>query len=120
MPFHLLGTVTHRFLPPPPPNAHADVESSHRFIEDEFFDLELFRNRGDFFEKIRTYQLWWNFARPNYSKGKSPPAQILEAEGVNPAVLLLPPADLDQLSKNTRLLTAVGQYLPVDSANFRK
>lgn len=109
--------VTHRFLPPATPNAHADVESSHRFIEDEFFDLELFRNRTDFFEKIRTYQLWWNFARPNYSKGKRTPAQILEAEGVNPAVLLLPPADLDQLFKNTRLPTEVGQYLPVDSVN---
>jgi transposase len=71
----------HRFLPPATPNAHADVESSHSLIEPELFDLEFFRERREFFAKVRTYQRWFNFARPNYSKGGKTPARILEEEG---------------------------------------
>jgi len=104
--------ITHRFLPPATPNAHADVESSHRFIEDEFFDLESFRSRTDFFRKIATYQSWWNFARPNFSKGTRTPAQILEQTDLDPRVLLLPPADLDQLFRHRYLPYQKGSHLP--------
>jgi transposase len=87
--------ITHRFLPPRTPNAHADVESSHGSIEQELFDLETFRSRYDFFQKIHTYQLWWNFARPNFSKNAKTPAQILQNHGLDPRLLLLKPLDLD-------------------------
>ena len=90
----------HRFLPPRTPNAHGNVESSHAKIEEELFDLEGFRSRGDFFEKVTTYQNWWNFARLNYSKGRRTPAQILEEEGVDPRTLLLTPADLDYMFRH--------------------
>ena len=106
----------HRFLPPATPNAHADVESSHSLIEPELFDLERFRDRREFFAKVRAYQRWFNFARPNYSKGGKTPAQILEAEGYDPAVLLLDPLDLDQhlrqLDFSPRARPRVGQDLP--------
>jgi len=105
--------ANHRFLPPATPNAHADVESSHHFIEAEFFDLETFRHRADFFEKARTYQRWWNFARANYSKEGKTPAQILEEQGINPACLLLPPADLDSMFRHSHGPPQVGQNLPV-------
>lgn len=108
---------THRFLPPRTPNAHADVESCHRWIEDEFFDLERFRSRRDFFEKVATYQLWWNFARPNYSKGGKTPAEILEQQGLDPRILLLPPADLDQVLKDTPVTQKVGPHVPVDTVS---
>jgi transposase len=107
--------VRHRFLPPATPNAHADVESSHRSIEDEFYDLETFRSRRDFFEKAATYQLWWNFARPNYSKGRRTPAQILEEEGIDPRVLILTPADLDLHMRRSEIHPRVGPHVPVDS-----
>ncbi len=106
--------VSHRFLPPATPNAHRDVESSHTWIENEFFDLERFTSRGDFFEKVSTYQLWWNFARPSYSKDTRTPAEILQ-EGIDPQVLLLTPTDLDAMFRKTHNTCQVGQHLPVDA-----
>ena len=102
----------HRFLPPATPNAHADVETVHSWMEPELFDLERFSSRDDFFAKLRTYQRWWNFARINYSKGGKTPAQILDELGLHPALLLLPPVDLDQLFRYTTLSPGVGQDLP--------
>ena len=107
--------LTHRFLPPRTPNAHADVETSHARIEKEFFDLEPLCSRRDFFEKIATYQNWWNFARKNYSKGGRTPAEILEEEGLNPLLLLRTPEDLDQLFRDGEPVRPGGQHLPVDS-----
>jgi len=54
-----------------PPGAHtyqSDVETVHRLIEDEFFDLETFRNRAEFLGKASLYQLYFNLARPNSHK----------------------------------------------------
>jgi hypothetical protein len=67
------------------------VRCFHRFIADEFFDLELFPTRGDFFEKIRTDQLWWNFARPNDSKGKAPSLKSSKPKGSTPPSSSCPP-----------------------------
>jgi transposase-like protein len=107
----------HRFLPPATPNAHANVESSHASIEQEVFDLEPFGGRRDFFEKLTTYQRWWNFARINYSKGGKTPAQILEEEGVDPRILLLDPLDLDRYFRNRSPPAGVGHDLPVSPAS---
>ena len=87
--------ATHCLSPPATPNAHADVESFDSFIESEFLGLETFQSRRDFFAKVTTYQRWWNFGRPNYSKGQRTPAKFLAAEGFNPSALLLDPLDLD-------------------------
>jgi len=43
----------------------SDVETVHRLVEDEFFDLESFASRGDFLAKAFTYQLYFNLVRPN-------------------------------------------------------
>ena len=64
-----------------PPGAHtyqSDVETVHRLVEDEFFDLETFTSRGDFLAKASTYQLYFNLARPNSHKGQQTPWQIIE------------------------------------------
>ena len=105
--------AAHRFLPPATPNAHANVESSHASIEEEIFDLELFRTRRDFFEKLATYQRWWNFARKNYSKGGKTPAEILSEQKLNPALLLLDPLDLDRYFQNYSAASGVGHDVPV-------
>ena len=108
--------ASHRFIPPATPNAHADVESFHSFIESEFLDLETFHSRRDFFTKVTTYQRWWNFGRPNYSKGKITPAEFLRAEGFDPAALLLDPLDLDAhfrtISSAPPSPSRVGQEVP--------
>ena len=108
--------LTHRFLPPRTPNAHADVESSHALIEHELFDLERFDSRAKFFANVRAYQRWFNFARSNYSKGGKTPAQILQEQGVDPMILLLDPLDLDRHLRNLDFSPPPhpkgGQYLP--------
>jgi transposase len=108
--------LTHRFLPPRMPNAHADVETVHALVEDELFDLERFGHRRAFFATVRTYQRWFNFARPNYSKGGKTPADILVEAGVDPWVLLLDPLDLDRhlrhLSHPPPARPRVGQDVP--------
>ncbi len=83
-----------------PPGAHtyqSDVETVHRLIEDEFFDLETFQNRADFLAKASLYQLYFNLARPNSHKQGLTPWQIIHQ--LDPRLpldlCLLPPAFLD-------------------------
>ena len=44
-----LGDSQHQRIPPAAHTYPSDVETVHRLIEDEFFDLESFRNRPEFF-----------------------------------------------------------------------
>jgi len=76
---------------------NAEVETIHNTIEFEFFEVERFRDRSDFFRKATSYQWWYNCDRKNgYRKDKSP-REILEeiAPEIDPHVLLLPAIDLD-------------------------
>jgi len=83
-----------------PPGAHtyqSDVETVHRLIEDEFFDLETFRNRAHFMAKASLYQLYFNLARPNSHKQFRTPWEIIHH--LHPCLpldtCLLPPIFLD-------------------------
>ena len=61
------------------PGAHrhqADVETVHNLIEVEFYEIESFRNRGDFLAKAYSYQLFFNLIRPNSYKENKTPWQI--------------------------------------------
>jgi len=89
----------HVYIPPGCCNANADVESVHSTIEPEFFDIEKFRNRNDFFSKITTYQHYYNLARKNGSRGKKSPLTLLteKAPKLDPRILILPPVDLCSL-----------------------
>jgi transposase InsO family protein len=93
----------HRFIPPGCSNANADVETVHNLIEQEFFDLEDFRSRRDFFEKAGTWQGYFNISRPNSYQGwRTPRERLQEADSkIDPRVLLLPPMDLDRLKALT-------------------
>ncbi|MEJ2744198.1 MAG: hypothetical protein P8123_00680 [bacterium] len=66
-------------------------------IEDEFFDIESFRNRKDFFSKVNTYQNFFNLARKNGSRNYKSPLELLteKASSLNPEILCLPVLDLD-------------------------
>jgi len=89
----------HRFNPPACPNANADVESVHATIEGEFFDAQVFTSRADFFAKVATYQLWYNVARKNSSRGWKSPADLLAAKEpqISPKIFLLHPLALERL-----------------------
>lgn len=68
--------ANHVYIRPGHCNANADVESSHQIIEEEFFDLTRFSSRNDFFKKIESYRLYFNFTRPNFYKGVKTPNEI--------------------------------------------
>jgi transposase InsO family protein len=89
----------HRFNPPACPNANADVESVHNTIETERFDAQVFSSPADFFAKTATYQLWYNAARKNSSRGYNNPADLLAAKAptLSPRIFLLHPIPLESL-----------------------
>jgi len=78
---------------------NAEVETIHNTIEFEFFEVDRFRDRRDFFRKASGYQLWYNWERKNCYRGDRSPREILAevAPNVAPRILLLPALDLDEL-----------------------
>jgi len=92
-----LGDSQHVRIPPAAHTYQSDVETVHRLIEDEFFDLETFTSRGDFLAKATTYQLYFNLVRPNSHKENLSPWQIIErlAPRSPLELCLLPPVLLD-------------------------
>jgi len=102
--------ATHRVVPGCP-NAQAEVESLHSRIEPEFFDIQHFAGPLDFWQKIATWQTWYNLRRKNRSRGWRCPAETLrELEPHrDPAIFLLPPLHVDTL-----LAPQGGDHVPVD------
>jgi len=92
-----LGDSQHVRIPPGAHTYQSDVETVHRLVEDEFFDLEDFSSRGEFLAKATTYQLYFNLARPNSHKENQTPWQILERVAPRSPLhlCLLPPVFLD-------------------------
>jgi transposase len=108
--------ATHNYIPPGCSNANADVESFHATVENEFFDLESFSSREEFFRKTQAYQYFYNFARPNFSKAGRAPIQIVleDRPDISPEVLNFPVYDLDALFRQKMELPANngrGQYV---------
>ena len=68
----------HQRIPPAAHTYQSDVETVHRLIEDEFFEIESFSSRSDFLAKASLYQLYFNLVRPNSHKGNRSPWQIIE------------------------------------------
>jgi len=92
-----LGDSQHVRIPPAAHTYNSDVETVHRLVEDEFFDLEAFTSRGEFLAKAHTYQLYFNLVRPNSHKENQSPWQIIErlAPRSPLELCLLPPVFLD-------------------------
>src|SRR5437879_6326509 len=92
-----LGDSQHLRIPPAAHTYQSDVETVHRLVEDEFFDLEAFTRGGDFLAKALTYQLYFNLVRPNSHKENQSPWQIIErlAPRSPLELCLLPPVFLD-------------------------
>jgi transposase len=85
-----------------PPRAHtwqSDVETVHRLIEDEFYEVEQFTSRADFLKKARAYNLWFNVGRKNSGKEERTPWEIIHEKEpkVSAALCALPPIFLDEL-----------------------
>jgi transposase-like protein len=95
----VLASAKIKGLQIPKTTYNAEVETIHNTIEFEFFDVDRFRDRRDFFRKASGYQLWYNCERRNcYRKNRSPREILAEAApNVDPGILLLPALDLDEL-----------------------
>jgi transposase len=105
--------ANHVYIRPGHCNANADVESVHELIETEFFDLTRFENRGDFFKKVESYRLYFNFVRPNFSKKTKTPVEICRNDwntSLSYNFSLIKTIDLDKISI---LSHQRGQSIPV-------
>jgi len=94
----------HRTIPPRIYQLQGDVETVHNLIEQEFFELETFRDREDFFRKALSYLAFFNLERPNSYKENKSPWQLAKEKNpdIKKGALILPPIDLDYaLSKAT-------------------
>jgi hypothetical protein len=87
----------HRTIPPRIYQLQGDVETVHNLIEREFFELETFEDREDFFQKAFTYLASFNLERPNSYKENKSPWQLAKEKNPNikKEALILPPIDLD-------------------------
>lgn len=95
--------LVHRTIPPAAHTWQSDVETVHRLIEDEFYEVETFSSREDFLAKATTYAFWFNSARQNSYKNHQTPWQILQARepSLQPEIVAFPPLFLDELFNKT-------------------
>ena len=103
----------HRTIFPGAHRMQSDVETIHNLMEMEFYELELFQNRLDFFNKAACYQLFFNLHRPNSYKEHKTPWQLSQEKnpGLDKRLLMIPPVDLDQLfTWYAPILTKGGNY----------
>jgi transposase len=88
-----------------PPGAHrwqADIETVHRLIEDEFYEVEEFHSIDEFINKANSYQYFFNVIRPNSSKGGKSPLEIIQERDnkINPKIALFPVLFLDRVQED--------------------
>ena len=90
----------HKRIPIKAWSYNSDVETVHRTIEDEFFDLENFQSLRDFHQRVASYQAWYNLLRPNMNKDHLSPWQIIRTlqPKTTPQLPRLPPLMLDWLA----------------------
>lgn len=93
--------LRHQTIPPGAHTWQADVETTHRLIEDEFYHVEAFSSRSNFLAKATAYNLWFNVARKNSYKNHQTPWQIIQKRNnkLNPNIAILPPVFLDKIWK---------------------
>ena len=91
--------LKHTTIPPAAHTWQADVETAHRLIEHEFYEVERFASTHTFLAKATLYNLWFNVARKNSYKAHRTPWQIAHQRNPNldPRLPTLPPVYLDKL-----------------------
>jgi transposase len=93
--------LKHHTIPPGAHTYQADVETVHRLIEDEFFEVESFLSLKHFYAKANAYNLWFNVGRKNSYKKYQTPWDIIYQRhpNANPNLARLPAIYLDELWK---------------------
>ena len=91
--------IEHGRIPPRCSYLQGDVETFHRIIEDELYEIETYENPLEFLGKTYAYQLYFNYIRTNRYRENKSPVQILRERfpEVDEGVLNLPPIRLESL-----------------------
>lgn len=89
--------VKHARIPPRACTWQSDVEAFHKIVEDEFYDIEDYRDLIEFRAKAYAYELYFNFKGKNRYRGQKTPIEILEEtnSSVSPQVFNFLPVILD-------------------------
>ena len=103
---------SHATIPPAHHRWQADVETVHDIIEREFFEIETFSDNEDFFNKVSSYQLFFNLVRPNTYKEDKSPWQLAQDKipDIKKEVLMIPPVDLRWLLRKKMDFQSTGVY----------
>ena len=91
--------IHHGRIPPRSPYLQGDVETFHRIVEDELYEIEDYRNPAEFLGKAYAYELYFNYIRENRWRDNKSPLQLLRerASKLNEGILNLPPIRLETL-----------------------
>ena len=91
--------IEHNRIPPRCSYLQSDVETFHKLIEDELYEIESYENDLDFLGKAYAYQIYFNYFRTNRNRGNKSPVMILRERfpEVNEGVLNLPPIRLESI-----------------------
>ena len=94
--------LTHHTIPPAAHTHQADVETVHRLIEDEFYEVESFPSPTTFINKASDYLLWFNVARKNSYKNHHTPWEIIHERNqhIHHQVATLPALNIDHIYKS--------------------
>lgn len=85
-------------------------ETIHNLVEVEFYELESFDNKDDLFDKLYSYQLFFNLLRPNSYKENKTPWQLASEKIPNLSidVAKIPPIDLSSSLSYNYFTSQVG------------
>lgn len=90
--------ATHHLIPPGAKTYQSDVETSHRWVEEELYAAETFASEKEFLRKAAYYQAWFNCRRHNRYKGDTPLNLMRETyPGLKAEALVFLPVVLDNL-----------------------
>ena len=91
--------IEHGRIPPRASYLQADVETFHRIVEDELYEIETYDNEIEFLGKVYAYQLYFNYIRKNRYRDNKAPVEILRERfpEMDEGVLNLPPIRLESL-----------------------
>ncbi len=91
--------IEHGRIPLRSPHLQGDVETFHRLVEEELYEVESYDNRIEFLGKTYAYQLYFNYIRRNRYRDNKSPVEILKERfpQIDEGVLNLPPIRLEIL-----------------------
>ena len=91
--------INHDRIPPRASYLQGDVETFHRIVEDELYDIEDYENEIQFLGKAYAYQLFFNYIRKNRYRENKAPVEILRIRfpKMDEGILNLPPIRLEWL-----------------------